>query len=234
MRATSMSAQGGGQPHLHGDPFHSTDGTCLYGPANYTSDSAHPPLWGFSLDGYNIYGRHLSANNEGYSMALDDCGGHTHGAYGYHYHSQVITAYASTGAQRGVTTGAAYAVFPPGVFKCWRVHAAAPSAEHTQSLKRASTHTRARACPDTSQYFHAFIALANAHLCVRTDTHTHHTSTQKLQMPSLAHPRAHHTLPRSQDHKQAQNRHRFCFIPDCSSGRHYIGSWRKGGLLELG
>ncbi len=139
-------------------------------------------------------------------MALDDCGGHTHGAYGYHYHSQVITAYASTGAQRGVTTGAAYAVFPPGVFKCWRVHAAAPSAEHTQSLKRASTHTRARACPDTSQYFHAFIALANAHLCVRTDTHTHHTSTQKLQMPSLAHPRAHHTLPRSQDHKQAQNR----------------------------
>ena len=67
MRATSMSAQGGGQPHLHGDPFHSTDGTCLYGPANlnYTSDSAHPPLWGFSLDGYNICGRHLNANNEG-------------------------------------------------------------------------------------------------------------------------------------------------------------------------
>jgi hypothetical protein len=59
--------QGGGQPHLHGDPFHSTDGVCLYGPANYTSDSAHPPLWGFSLDGYNIYGRHLSANNEGYA-----------------------------------------------------------------------------------------------------------------------------------------------------------------------
>jgi hypothetical protein len=59
MRATSMSAQGGGPPHLHGDPFHSTDGTCLYGPANlnYTSDSAHPPLWGFSLDGYNICGR---------------------------------------------------------------------------------------------------------------------------------------------------------------------------------
>ena len=59
--------QGGGQPHLHGDPFHSTDGVCLYGPANYTSDSAHPPLWGFSLDGYSIYGRHLSENNEGYA-----------------------------------------------------------------------------------------------------------------------------------------------------------------------
>ena len=59
--------QGGGQPHLHGDPFHSRDGVCLYGPANYTSDSAHPPQWGFSLDGYNIYGRHLSDNNEGYA-----------------------------------------------------------------------------------------------------------------------------------------------------------------------
>ncbi len=59
--------QGGGQPHLHGDPFHSRDGVCLYGPGNYTSNSAHPPLWGFSLDGYNIYGRHLSENNEGYA-----------------------------------------------------------------------------------------------------------------------------------------------------------------------
>jgi hypothetical protein len=112
---------GGGQPHLHGDPFHSTDGTCLYGPANYTSDSAHPPLWGFSLDGYNIYGRHLSSSNEGYSTELDNCGGHSHGTYGYHYHSQVITTYTSIGAAGGVTTGTAYAVFPPGVFQCWRV-----------------------------------------------------------------------------------------------------------------
>ena len=40
--------------------------TCdRYGPANYTSDSVHPPLWGFSLDGYSIYGRHLSVNNDG-------------------------------------------------------------------------------------------------------------------------------------------------------------------------
>jgi hypothetical protein len=112
---------GGGQPHLHGDPFHSTDGTCLYGPANYTSNSVHPPLWGFSLDGYSIYGRHLSSSNEGYSTVLDDCGGHSHGTYGYHYHSQVITAYATSQAARGVTTGTAYAVFPPGVFQCWRV-----------------------------------------------------------------------------------------------------------------
>ena len=112
--------QGGGQPHLHGDPFHSTDGVCLYGPANYTSTTVHPPQWGFSLDGYNIYGRHINANNEGYSVALDDCGGHTHGTYGYHYHSQVITAYTTSAAQKGIAAGQAYAVHIPGVFKCWK------------------------------------------------------------------------------------------------------------------
>ena len=105
---------------MHGDPFHSTDGVCLYGPANYTSDSVHPPQWGFSLDGYNIYGRHINANNEGYSVALDDCGGHTHGTYGYHYHSQVITAYTTSAAQKGIAAGQAYAVHIPGVFKCWK------------------------------------------------------------------------------------------------------------------
>ena len=77
----------------------------------------HPPLWGFSLDGYNIYGRHLSSSNEGYSTVLDNCGGHSHGTYGYHYHSQVIEAYATAGPAKGTT----YAVFPPGVFQCWRV-----------------------------------------------------------------------------------------------------------------
>ena len=47
---------GGGQPHLHGDPFHATDGVCLYGPGNYTSDWAHPPQIGWSLDGCAIFG----------------------------------------------------------------------------------------------------------------------------------------------------------------------------------
>ena len=38
----------------------------------------HPPQIGWSLDGYSIYGRHLNILNQGYSTALDDCGGHTH------------------------------------------------------------------------------------------------------------------------------------------------------------
>ena len=89
---------------------------CRYGPANYTGDSAHPPLWAFSLDGYSIYGRHLSTSNEGYSSPLDDCGGHEHGdPYGYHYHSQVISAYTTSAASKGVVAGVEYPVFPPGV-----------------------------------------------------------------------------------------------------------------------
>ena len=68
--------QGGGQPHLHGDPF---GPTCLYSQANYASLTVHPPVIGFAFDGYQIYGRHLSTSAEGYSTALDICGGHQHG-----------------------------------------------------------------------------------------------------------------------------------------------------------
>jgi len=35
---------GGGQPHLHGDPF---GPSCLYGVANYSSVTMHPPVIGF-------------------------------------------------------------------------------------------------------------------------------------------------------------------------------------------
>jgi hypothetical protein len=52
--------QGGGAPHLHGDPFGSYPGMCLYSKANYSSLSAHPPQIGWSRDGYSIYGRYLS------------------------------------------------------------------------------------------------------------------------------------------------------------------------------
>ena len=53
--------QGGGQPHLHGDPFGDEAPTkCLYGPSNYTGDqygeTGHPPLVGFGADGILIYG----------------------------------------------------------------------------------------------------------------------------------------------------------------------------------
>ena len=71
----SHVGQGGGQPHLHGDPF---GPSCLYTAANYSSLDAHPPVVGFALDGYWIYGRYLSTAAPGYATALDDCGGHNH------------------------------------------------------------------------------------------------------------------------------------------------------------
>jgi hypothetical protein len=100
---------GGGQPHLHGDPFGTS---CLYSAANYSSLSAHPPQVrpactlllpvcsplmaalaalqiGWAYDGPFIYGRYLSTSAPGYSTALDNCGGHTHDSYAYHYHTQV-------------------------------------------------------------------------------------------------------------------------------------------------
>ena len=77
--------QGGGQPHTHGDPF---GPGCLYSAANYATLSAHPPIIAVARDGPFIFGRYLSASAPGFSTnPLDDCGGHKHDSYGYHYHT---------------------------------------------------------------------------------------------------------------------------------------------------
>ena len=79
--------------HYHGDPF---GPQCMYSAANYANTSVHPPLIGYGADGYPIFGRHLSSNAPGYSVALDECGGHVHTGMGdtyitdgtYHVRSQ--------------------------------------------------------------------------------------------------------------------------------------------------
>ena len=121
--------QGGGQPHLHGDPFHASDTMCHYGPANYTDGTdGHPPVIGFAYDGPTIYGRYLSTSAPGFSDGLDDCGGHEHSADstaygGYHYHAQVISATTSSGnkgVNKNANTGKTYPAFTPGPYKCFR------------------------------------------------------------------------------------------------------------------
>ena len=112
--------QGGGQPHIHGDPFHKTDNVCLYSPQNYTSQTAHPPFIAWSLDGYEIFGRYLYDGSLGASVTLDDCGGHEHDSLGYHYHAQVINAVTNSAAKSGISAGIGFATFTPGVYKCWR------------------------------------------------------------------------------------------------------------------
>lgn len=102
---------------LKGDPFSNVAGKCLYSPSDYTSVTAHPPLIGFSADGFFLYGRYLNDTADGYSIALDDCGGHSHGTYGYHYHSQVLTVQA-TGSNTGLSNGQSYTAYIPGPYKC--------------------------------------------------------------------------------------------------------------------
>jgi hypothetical protein len=112
--------------HYHGDPYHHTPGKCMYSPKDYTDPVyGHPPLIAYALDGYKVYGRHLNETNIGYTTALDDCGGHSHGTgiYStYHYHAQVqeFSSLANSILSGKATTGTAYYGHIPGVFKCWR------------------------------------------------------------------------------------------------------------------
>ena len=108
---------GGGQPHLHGDPFGSW---CLYSAANYSSSTVHPPQIGWALDGPSIYGRHLSTSNVGYSTSLDSCGGHVHGSYAYHYHTQVLNATTDSGVMPGKALGQSYYASTTGPYKCFK------------------------------------------------------------------------------------------------------------------
>ena len=85
--------------HYHGDPFGTN---CMYSVADYNSTTSHPPQIGYGLDGFPIYGRYLDDTAPGYSVALDDCGGHIHSPdtsnLGYHYHAQVFSQTVSTSA----------------------------------------------------------------------------------------------------------------------------------------
>jgi hypothetical protein len=74
----------GNDYHYHGDPF---GNKCLYNEKNVSDN--HPTIYGYSLDGVAIYGKYTSVNQVGESIDLDDCGGHSHEPYGYHYHSKV-------------------------------------------------------------------------------------------------------------------------------------------------
>jgi len=108
--------QGGGVPHLHGDPF---GPSCLYSASNYSSLSAHPPHIGYSLDGFLIYGRHLAEDATGFNVSLDECGGHIHEGYAYHYHTQVLDLKVSSSFVPSAF-GQTYCATTVGPFKCWK------------------------------------------------------------------------------------------------------------------
>ena len=85
----------GGALHYHADGHgFNGNGINLYNLGDYTNSSngtsrSHPPIIGFGYDGIALYGKYESSFSamDGYGVALDAHGGHTHGDYGYHYHA---------------------------------------------------------------------------------------------------------------------------------------------------
>ena len=73
--------------HADGHSFNG-NGINLYNLDDYVGKQ-HPPLIGFGLDGVAIYGKYESnySSMDGFSVALDEYGGHDHDDYGYHYHA---------------------------------------------------------------------------------------------------------------------------------------------------
>jgi hypothetical protein len=93
----------------------------MYSTNDYVSTTSHPPLIGYGLDGFPIYGRYLDDTAPGYTVILDDCGGHIHSPdtnnYGYHYHAQVISQ-TVTQTANGLIAGQTYTAYIPGPYKC--------------------------------------------------------------------------------------------------------------------
>ncbi len=80
--------------HYHADGFSAlNNGLSLYNSDDYTGKT-HPPLLGFGLDGVALFGKYLAAHSSmiGYSVALDEYGGHDHDGIGYHYHAHTEAA----------------------------------------------------------------------------------------------------------------------------------------------
>eukprot|EP01038_Epipyxis_sp_PR26KG_P006956 gene6956-9512_t len=107
-----------------GDPFHPVPGICMYSISDYSTD-LHPPLIGWGLDGYEIYGRYIHKKSIGVDIPLDECGGHQHSLKlvdnsrsndeAYHYHSQVLI-----GANISQLGHIIYNSSVGGVHKCWK------------------------------------------------------------------------------------------------------------------
>ncbi len=78
------------EPHYHADAHSATNsGFNLYNESDYEGFS-HPPIISLGFDGIAGYGKYRDGdiNSEGVNEVLDGWGGHRHGVFGYHYHSE--------------------------------------------------------------------------------------------------------------------------------------------------
>ena len=85
--------------HYHADGHIAMNNDLQLYNINDYKNQAHPPLIGFGLDGVALFGVYESVypSMDGYSTELDSFGGHTHGTYGYHYHSHTMSATTTAG-----------------------------------------------------------------------------------------------------------------------------------------
>jgi len=65
----------------------------MYNQSDYPFTYSYPPVIGFGLDGFLIYGRYLKISASGANLALDLCGGHSNAPYGYDYHVSNIDGF---------------------------------------------------------------------------------------------------------------------------------------------
>ena len=100
-----------------GDPFGEK---CLYDESDYAGRT-HPPVIGYALDGFLLYGRYISSSLDGVDVDLDACGGHAHGDLGYHYHSTVSTG-RTTSRLDGVPGSGpfSYTTYDLAPTTCWK------------------------------------------------------------------------------------------------------------------
>jgi hypothetical protein len=85
--------------HYHADGHSATGrGFNLYNAEDYEGRT-HPPIVSFGWDGVAGYGKYETGDttSDGVEEALDDWGGHRHGIYGYHYHSETTVSTAQDG-----------------------------------------------------------------------------------------------------------------------------------------
>jgi len=96
--STGIHSGRGLATHYHADGYSATaSGLNLYNAQDYGGHT-HPPIISLGFDGVAGYGRYNDGDttSDGVGVALDAWGGHTHGIYGYHYHSEPTTQTAST------------------------------------------------------------------------------------------------------------------------------------------
>lgn len=97
--SSGIHVGGGLELHYHADGHaFNGNGINLYNLPDYNGAN-HPPVIGMSYDGIALFGRYESTHSsmEGYSIPLDEYGGHDHGdGFGYHYHAHTETHTSST------------------------------------------------------------------------------------------------------------------------------------------